>query len=198
MTKIKISNSEVEQILKAPFYDFPKFSTQIINLVNGNAQGTRPNVVGQMSDLIQEFDGNSLQEWKKWYLDRYPDAVISATDKIYKKFLEMKKSMDAINRSMIKKWVEDLIFTKTYCGLKFQNAIIQYIAYNVGEKGRVANAKEERKGIDGYIGDIPVQIKPITYKNETRLFENINVPIIYYDKKKDGINIEFDADIFEK
>jgi len=28
------------------------------------------------------------------------------------------------------------------------------------------------------------------------LSETIEVPIVYYDKKKDGINIEYDTDIF--
>ena len=30
---------------------FPKYTTQIINLANQNAQGTRPQVVGKMSNL---------------------------------------------------------------------------------------------------------------------------------------------------
>ena len=30
----------------------------------------------------------------------------------------------------------------------------------------------------------------------TRLSETIDVPIVYYDKKKDGINIEYDTNIF--
>ena len=49
--------------------EFPKYTTQIINIANQNAQGTRPSVVGQMSELIQEFSGKSIAEWKKWYID---------------------------------------------------------------------------------------------------------------------------------
>ena len=48
----------------------------------------------------------------------------------------------------------------------------------------------ESKGIDGYIGKEPVSIKPITYKTKNMLNEQINVKIIFYDKKKDGINID--------
>ena len=60
----------------------------------------------------------------------------------------------------------------------------------------MANVEEESKGIDGFIGDKPVQIKSITYKQKMGLNEIINVPIIYYDKKKDGINIEYNLDDF--
>lgn len=57
MKTIKISNTEILSLLDAEASDFPKYATQILNLANQNAQGTRPSVVGQMSDLIQEFPG---------------------------------------------------------------------------------------------------------------------------------------------
>ena len=55
MKKFKISNDEVAGLSNAPRYEFPKYVTQVINLVNSNAGGTRPKVVGQMSELIKEF-----------------------------------------------------------------------------------------------------------------------------------------------
>ena len=48
MKKFKISNDEVAGLSNAPQYKFPKYVTQVINLVNSNAGGTRPKVVGQM------------------------------------------------------------------------------------------------------------------------------------------------------
>lgn len=44
--------------------EFPKYTTQILNLANQNAQATRPKVVGQMSELIKEFTGRTLEEWE--------------------------------------------------------------------------------------------------------------------------------------
>ena len=53
----------------------------------------------------------------------------------------------------------------------------------------MADASEERKGIDGYIGSVAVSIKPTTYKTKNALRENIGAKIIYYEKVKDGIKI---------
>jgi len=72
------------QLLDADTTSFPKYATQIINLANQNAQGTRPEVVGQMSELIQEFRGKKLEEWEKWYLSRHPEAIEKAKTKIMK------------------------------------------------------------------------------------------------------------------
>lgn len=190
--KKKIYNQTVEELSNASAYDFPKYTTQIINLVNSNAQGTRPVVVGQMSELIQAFPGKSLTEWVEWYNIQQPNAVNNATEKIWSKLQEMKEAITLIDKPMVEAWVKDLVYTKTYCGLKFQEAILAYLAREFNTSYRLANIEEEAHGIDGYINARPVQIKSITYKQEALLSEVINVPIIYYDKKKDGISIEFE------
>lgn len=195
--KKKIYNQVIEELSNAKAYDFPKYTTQIINLVNKNAQGTRPAVVGQMSELIQKFPGKSLDEWIKWYSEKEPNAVNNATEKIWAKLQEMKEAIILIDKPMVEAWVKDLVYTKTYCGLKFQKAILAYIAREYNTTYRLANIEEEAQGIDGYVNNKPVQIKSITYKQEALLAETINVPIIYYEKKKDGISIEFEANDFD-
>ena len=55
----------------------------------------------------------------------------------------------------------------------------------------MANVEEEAHGIDGFIGEQPLQIKSITYKFEARLSEKIDVPIVYYEKKNDYFCIDF-------
>lgn len=196
MKKLKISNDEVEALSNAPQFTFPKYATQIINLVNSNAQGTRPSVVGQMSELIKEFDGRSIEEWIEWYSQRQPDAVDKATEKVWAMYQNMRDAFNAIDKQMIENWVKDLVYSKTYCGLRFQTAIISAIANQEKKEWREANPEEEAQGIDGYIGGKPLQIKPKSYKMEARLSEAFNVPIVYYDKKKGGITIEYNPQDF--
>lgn len=173
----------------------------LINQINQTAQGTRPKVVGQMSELIQEFDGQTLEEWKKWYDNKQPEAIDKATAKIYAQFLKLKEAMNKIDENLIliREWVKDLVYTKTFCGLKVQQAVISFIAEEVGKKGkwRLANKNEEKEGIDGYIDGKPVQVKSHTYKNEAQLKEIIKAPIVYYEKKNTGLEIEFNPDDFK-
>ena len=190
--KIKIRNDEILKLLGKSALKFPKYSTQILNIANQNAQGTRPKVVGQMSDLIQEFGGRTIEEWEKWYKKKKPNAIKNATDKIYKQIKKLKKVTKNIDKSLVKEWVEDLVITKTFIGLKLQEAILKKVAKLLNKKYRLATPEEEGKGIDGYIGDKPVSIKPITYKIKRELPEKIEVLLIFYEKKKDGIYIEFD------
>ncbi|OQX70953.1 restriction endonuclease, partial [Candidatus Parcubacteria bacterium 4484_255] len=152
---IKIKNEELIQELIGETKDFPKYATQLINLANQNAQGTRPRVVGQLSELISECPEKTYQGWKKWYLSRYPNTIKNATEKINGMMNNLKEAIKSIDKSMIKKWVEDLVLEKTFIGLKFQAAILKKIALIKNTNYKLADPKEESQGIDGFIGYVP-------------------------------------------
>ena len=80
--KVKITIEEIKKSLDIETPEFPKYVAPLINLANQYAQGTRPKVVGQMSELIREFGGRTLSEWEEWYLKKNPDAIKNATQKI--------------------------------------------------------------------------------------------------------------------
>lgn len=197
MRKVTIKNAEIQELLLGKKVEYPKYSTQIINLANQNAQGTRAKVVGQMSDLIQEFSGSSIKEWEKWYLSTHPDAIEKATNKIFPMVEHLKKAINDIDRELIKTWVEELVITKTFTGLKFQEAIIRKIADILEKPYRLSYPDEESKGIDGYIGDKAISIKATTYQTKQGLNEVINVPIIFYKKTKAGLSITYNTSDFE-
>ncbi len=165
--KFKITNDEIKALLGVSSPDFPKYSTQIINLANQNAQGTRPKMVGQMSELIKEFSGQTMEEWEKWYLERYPDAIERATEKIVGMVENFREVLPEIDRELVKKWVWDLVIVKTFVGLRFQEAILKKVAGILGKPYRLARPHEEAEGID--------------------------IGILFYKKVKDGIVIDMEA-----
>ena len=182
-TEIKLDvEKEFEEIV-GETKDFPKYTTQIINLANQNAQGTRPQVVGQMSDLIHKCPVKSFKGWKEWYQKHHPDAIAKATVKVSGMIENLREAINKIDDDMIEEWVEDLVITKTAEGLVIQEIILKDLAEKLDEGWRRASPEEESKNIDGFIGDNPVQIKPISYlsKNPT-VRDDIVVEIIYYKK----------------
>lgn len=187
---VKIKNDELAKELIGEIKEFPRYTTQILNLANQNAQGTRPRVVGQLSELINECPEKTYKGWKNWYLTKYPDAINNASEKISEMVNNLKDAISKIDKAMVKKWAEDLVLEKTFIGLRFQEAILKKIADVKKENYRFSTPKEESKGIDGFIGDTPISIKPITYKTKNSLRENIIVEIIYYDKTKSGLMID--------
>lgn len=196
MTSIKINNSEIIEMLNVESPNFPRYTTILINQANRFAQGTRPKIVGQMSELFPKFlnesSDKSYDSWKKWYLEEHPTAINDATEKTYELILNFKEAIQKIDENMTKRWIEDLILLKTYVGLFIQGIIILKIADIKKVSYRFSNAQEESRGIDGYIGEVPVSVKPITYRTQDILIEEIDAEIIYYDKKNDGLVLEYD------
>jgi len=162
---------------------FPKYTTQIINLANQNAQGTRPNVVGQMSELIKECPESTFLSWKNWYLENHPDAIKNATMKVMPMIENIKEAVNLIDENMVGDWIEDLVLVKTAEGLIIQQIILEYISNKIGVDWIAATPEDESKNIDGYIGGIPVSIKSDTYlTKKSTVREKIDVEMIYYKK----------------
>lgn len=190
----KINNEEIQELNESDVAHFPKYTSQLMNWANQNAQGTRPKIVGQLSDLFPEFQNAatevSLDNWSEWYSARCPDAIEKATDKIFCQVENLKKAIQLIDKELVREWVKDLVITKTYNGLYVQKAILAKLAIINNTSYRLATPEEESKGIDGFVGDIAYSIKPDTYKTMGRLSEIIDVKMIYYTKTKTYLKIE--------
>lgn len=66
----------------------------------------------------------SIDTWKKYYTNLYPNAIEDATEKIFNQLQNLKEAIMLTDRDMVTGWVEDLIIYKTYNGLYFQKAIL--------------------------------------------------------------------------
>ena len=190
--EFRISEEERERLVAGDVeefpIDFPKYTTQLLNPANRFAQSTRDNVVGNMSELIEEFREEHpegiFEDWVNFYFEEYSgeQRIEDATERMYPMVEKMKESFKQVDKDMTRDFIRDLVLFKTYEGFDIQEAILRKLGEKFGEETRRATAEEERKGIDGYIGDQPVQVKAKTYKDN--LQDNIDVPIIYYDENK--------------
>jgi hypothetical protein len=195
--KIILSSKEVRELLIAPPPELPTYVSPILNLANRFASSTRLKVVGQMSDLIQEFDGRSLDEWAVWYQESHPDAIAKAVGLIRSKLTEFKLVIEKITDEMIELWVKDLVLVKTFIGLKFQEAILKKVAESTKLNYSLASPEQESKGIDGMIGIQEVTIKPSSWKELVIQREALQGVLIFYKKIDDGLEIEFEPSNFQ-
>lgn len=190
MTRLLITRTELTENHGLLETHFPKYTSQLINWANQNAQGTRPKVVGQMSELFPAYrkdaKEHSVEEWAAWYLERQPDAIETATDRIESQIENLKQAIQLIDREMIRKWVYDLVINKTYVGLYYQQVILSHMAREQGATWCLATPPEEARGIDGFVGDKPYSIKPDSYRTMGRLSEQIAVTMVYYKVKANG------------
>ena len=188
--KFTLTNDEIRELSGFKKLELQKYASFFINWANRWSQGTRPKVVGQMTDLIQDFSGRTKDEWKEWYLEQYPDAIEKSTIIIEGMIENFKDSLNKIDRDIIREWVKDFVFVKTFIGLKFQEAILIKASKILNKKYRLSTPEEESKGIDGFLDNIPISIKPDTYKTQVGMREKIEATLIFYNKDDNGINVD--------
>jgi hypothetical protein len=202
---IKLSEEEREELVTDIDPVFPKYTTQILNTANQNAQGTRPRVVGQMSEIVEEYkdeypDGD-FEDWKDFYFNEYDgeERIEEATEKVHDMIQKMREAMKKIDEDMTRRWIEDLVLYKTYTGLgRNEEAIFKKLAKEYSLEYTRSTPSEEARGIDGYLGEQPVSIKPITYQQKDRLQEDIDAPIVYYEEYKTSNSLKLHLDKLDK
>ncbi|RLI43094.1 restriction endonuclease [Candidatus Bathyarchaeota archaeon] len=198
MVKIRISINELKE-MTGEAKRFPTYVSPIINLANRFAQGTRPHVVGQLSEMIKRCPYKTYEGWKKWYLSEKPNAIDEATNRIMGMLDKFREVLSSIDEEVVRAWVEDLVLVKTFAGLRFQEPILKKIASILGKEYRLSTPEEESKGIDGFVGEISISIKPYTYKTKPSLMEEIKADkIIFYEKKNNEIIVDLSPIISEK
>lgn len=206
MVRKKIKSRKIAEAIGIEQISIPKYSSGVINNANKYSHATRAENVSQVSETIKIFrddatvPNHSLAEWERWYLAKYPDAITKATDDAWRQFKKMKAELAKVKKEHIKEWERDLIINKTYAGLMIQDAIIKTIAKDLGVESRLGTPEEEGRGIDGYINNIPVQIKSNTFQEEVRNehFDE-EIVMIYYtkDNRTADITFEYNRNDFE-
>lgn len=99
---------------------------------------------------------------------------------------KMRDALNNVDREIVCRWVTDLVLQKTYVGLRAERTILERAAKVLGTTYHPSSPEDESRGVDGYLGDQPVSVKPESYKNERdRINETIDVKMIYY-KKNNG------------
>lgn len=187
MKEFIVTKKELMHISGYKEKKFPKYTASLINLLNRWARGTADTVVGHMATLAQECPYKDYEKWKKWYFENHPNTIDEAVKLIMSKKNEVKDSFSKIDEKLVRDWVIDLVIDKSFWGLKIQEAVLLKIKELTGKKTRLANKAEESKGIDGFIENIPVQIKPTSYKTASSVkTEELRAKTIFYEKQPNG------------
>ena len=163
MKKILGQRVSIKRILNKKDIDYPLYMYGVINHANKTKGATRPCNVGKMHNLIKEYQPKSLSQWKKMYNESHPDSVTIVKGKILDFLSDIGFSRYIIKKKYsfyIDEFINNLLFEQTYSGLKIQEIIIEKISKMMKKSYTWSTGKDDSKGIDGYIGKIPVSIKP--------------------------------------
>ena len=207
--------------------ELPKYTSGFINDVNGWAGGSKAENVSQVSELIKQFrekqPEGSLKDWISFHqkMEGTNIQVIKGKGQnrrrkivkmagieqgvrdIMNKMEEVKNNINQLTEDMIRSWLRNLVYEKTFCGLEAQELILKHIAENNGFIWMLGSMEDEKQGIDGFIIDpygpkfYPLQIKSSSYDKKHKS-EHFICPIVTYDLIKEGIKYNMPNNALEE
>ncbi|MEF8859728.1 MAG: MjaI family restriction endonuclease [Halolamina sp.] len=80
-----------------------------------NSQGTRPATVGQLNEILDEYNDEypegDFEDWKQFYYEQNDgdEKIEEAADKVYEMVDKMRDAAEQIDRDMLDRWVTDLV-----------------------------------------------------------------------------------------
>jgi hypothetical protein len=158
-------------ILKKQKINYPREFYGIINQLNRSSHSTSPKRIGKVHNLFKQRKFRSLGEWEKWYNNHYPGTINKSINTIYDALIIGTDPSLAYRRrykKFIRKFVKNLVINQTYTGLKIQEVILIKLSQIMRKNFKWSSGKEDSSGVDGYIGNIPISIKPKTSRENKK------------------------------
>ena len=198
----KIIRRKHTSIVARDSVKFPTYCSPLLNLANQYGRGTRPNVVGQLSEVIRDVRPATVDEWREKYYAQHPEAKQAAAIKIEHAIENLRKALDKIDHTMVEQWVDDLLITKTFTGFSHERVVLEALSQRMMGTYRPSTKEDESRGIDGWVEVgtvfVPVQIKPESYRKCPRLPGRFPCPVVYYSVHKSDGSLDIDAYEFQQ
>lgn len=189
---IKLTATDFKSVVKRDRSSFPLYTKPILNIATQNSKATQVKNVGSMKEQWTSFlesGGRSVEDWERWYYDNGGEQKLQkATDKLFEMLNKMPLDHKIFTRELAQEYILDLVINKTHYGMSGEYHAVLAAAQYFGMKYRFSTAEEESQGIDAWIGDYPVQVKPhdsVTMHHVRNGADTEKTLVITYEAKKD-------------
>lgn len=189
---IKLTQRHFANVTKRNRSEFPLYTKPILNIATQNSKATQVKLVGSMKEQWTKFmatGGRSVDEWESWYMDNGGQKKIqAATDKLWEMLNKMPLDHAVFTRDLAEQYILDLVINKTHYGMSGEYHSVLAAAQYFDKPHRFSTAEEESQGIDAWIGDYPVQVKPHDSVKMAHVFNGADQDktlVITYEAKKD-------------
>lgn len=192
---IRISPEERASFVRERSPDYPKYTSQILNLANQNAKSTRRSLVGPMKNIVEEFTdkypNGTYEDWEQYYLNEYDgeERLEESTEELLQMVSQMEEAMEKIDDDLAHMFIRDLVLYKTYQGTS--RDIKEVVLKKLSQIYDLEYELSASEDIDGYIDGTPLIIE---YFGQEDTKSDSNVPTVYVKEGRSDKSLEIMAD----
>ena len=173
--------------------DFPELTSDLISLANHLSKATTRKKLGNPGAVIEEFKGKTFEDWERFYEQKRPGALDTASREIYSAIEKLREALELVDEELVRHWVEEAVLKRTYAAWRIQETILKYIAKLQGKSFRQADDQESTAGIDGFIDERPFCVHPVSrYFKSPPEEQDPKMDVVYFEKAKRGLKVYCD------
>lgn len=179
---------------------------KVLNFSFNAARANQCNVLGSLKSATTEFKSEkcgdkSLLAWARFYNREYngKERILNSTQMTKDYMIRVRDALNELTsdeevfNETVKNYVKQVVYSDTYSGLLCEKAILEDIAKRKNTTNwRLSTEEEERLGIDGYVDDIPYQVKPRSFRDNDFYISKVNGILVRYSVNNDTIEYSFD------
>jgi len=160
---IKLTAKNYKNVIHRQRREWPKYSTQLLNVAGQNCKAFDVKRVGSAKETWLEMRSKGIrgtfENWCAFYNSKPFAANLPAqAQKLYEMIQKMK--VGGITLEMCDDYIKEVIYNKTHMGMAGEEMAVEAAGQYYDLPVRFSTAEEEAQGIDGWIGEYPVQVKP--------------------------------------
>ena len=182
-----------EDLFPTKIREWPTYSTQILNICNANGKGTTPKNIGSLKELWEQMRSEgirpSLENWFDYLNKHYGHEIVDGAAKRIWNMVQKMQQDHIITKEMCHDYAMEVIYHKTALGMAHEEQAVMRAAEYFNSEYRFSTKEEEAQGIDAWICDTPVQIKPDDYEGRNRSnikFDQTKTLMITYSETNKG------------
>lgn len=174
-------------------HEFPDLTSDLISLANRLSKATTRKKLGNPASVIEEFEGKTFEDWERFYEQKHPGALDTASRDIYSTMEKLRKALELVDKELVRHWVEEAVLKRAYAAWRIQETILKHIAKLQGKPFRQADDQESEAGIDGFIDECPFRVRPVShYFKSPPEEQDAQVNVVYFEKAKSGLKVYCD------
>jgi len=160
---IKLTAKNYRGVVHRQRREWPKYSTQLLNVAGQNCKVFDVKKVGSAKETWLEMRSQGIrgtfENWCNFYNSKpFVHNIPAQAQKLYEMIQKMQ--VGGITLEMCEDYIKEVIYNKTHMGMAGEEMAVEAVGQHLGKTVRFSTAEEESQGIDGWVGEIPVQVKP--------------------------------------
>lgn len=172
LVEITVDDTEVYDSL--PDFEWEKYQRGFLGILNNaynQSCNTGTKILGDMSEITDEFDGGSYDEFLSYYYNEWDghSRRVRAVRRMTENLVSRIEAVGGeITERKARRWAKQYIgsmLVNSYRGFLDEERAIELVADEMGSDWRVADSSQESAGVDGYIEQTTVQVKPASHSS---------------------------------